>query len=140
MLERRLGCVPVVNDDGRLVGIITDSDFAGRRCPFSFSTVPGASTPRESMPKEEIEEIHRAARTKTAKEIMSRDPFTARENETVTDVIRRMMERDLHRLPVVRDRVVVGVVTRHDLLRLMAEMSDEDQPHLAQQTASVNDQ
>lgn len=124
MLARRLGCLPVVNDEGRLVGIITDSDFAGKQRPYPMSTLLWSHLLGEWMPKEGIEEIYRIARTKTAEEIMTRDPFKALEDETVTDVVHRMVERNLHRLPVVRDWVVVGVVTRHDLLRLMTEVSD----------------
>jgi len=71
------------------------------------------------MPKENIETIYRAAKTTAAGEIMTTNPITATEGQLVADVVRLMLEHDIHHVPVVRDGVPVGIVSRHDLLRLM---------------------
>ncbi len=44
---------------------------------------------------------------------------TVTEGEPVADVVERMLRHDITRVPVVRDGVPVGVVARHDLLRMM---------------------
>ena len=49
-----------------------------------------------------------------------RPVVTAVENELGVDAIQRMLSRERSRLPLVRDGVLVGVVTRQDLLELMA--------------------
>jgi CBS domain-containing protein len=45
---------------------------------------------------------------------------TATEDDTVTAVVERLLRHDISRLPVVRDGVPVGIVARHDLLKLLA--------------------
>jgi CBS domain-containing protein len=47
------------------------------------------------------------------------DVITAAEVDTLETILEKMLQGGLHRLPVVRDRKPVGMVTRHDLLRLM---------------------
>jgi CBS domain-containing protein len=115
MLERNVGSLLVVGEDGRLVGILTQSDLTG---------APGGAfrAPRllgETLPEEGAERIYEEARGKQVKELMSKVVTTVGEEESVTHVIRRMVELDLRHLPVVREGVPVGIVTRRDLLRLM---------------------
>ncbi len=50
---------------------------------------------------------------------MSRDVITVTEVNTIKTVLEKMLEGGIHRLPVVRDQKPVGVVTRHERLRLM---------------------
>ena len=120
MLDHRIGCVPVVDDTGRLVGIITESDFTGKERGFPFSTYFAPQVFKQWVGKDDIERIHTAAQTRTAKEIMTAHVITATEDESVTEVVLRLIRRDLKRIPIVRDGVPIGVVARHDLPRLMA--------------------
>lgn len=52
-------------------------------------------------------------------EIMVRPVATAQENETLEAVARTMFQHDINRLPVVRGKQPVGIIARHDLLKLM---------------------
>lgn len=119
MVDRNIGCVAVVDDDGRLAGLVTERNFMAREkfVPFTRFALPEVLG--EWMPKENIETIYRAARTTTAGEIMTTDPITATEDQFVADVVRLMLSHDIHHVPVMRDGVAVGIVSRHDLLRLM---------------------
>jgi CBS domain-containing protein len=38
----------------------------------------------------------------------------------VPDIARLMVEKRIHHIPIVRDRKVVGIVTRHDLLKVLS--------------------
>jgi CBS domain-containing protein len=122
MLERRVGCLPVVDDEGKLVGILTESDFAGRRERIRFTSlciplllgqfvVPGIQGLEEACAK---------VRANPVRSIMTTTVVTATEDEPATAVAFRMLDRDIHHIPVVRDGTPVGVITRHDLLRVMA--------------------
>ena len=71
------------------------------------------------MPHEHVEPIYESARRRAVREIMSRDVITVTEVDTLETVLEKMVQGGLHRLPVVRNRKPVGMVTRHDLLRLM---------------------
>lgn len=121
MLQHDIGAVPIVDDRGRLVGIITESDFTGKERGFPFSVYRAPQVFGEWITPEGIERIFAAARSRKAKEIMSAPVVTAREDEPVSAVVERMIQYNLHRIPVVRDSVPVGMITRHDLLKLMLD-------------------
>ena len=119
MLDDRIGCVPVVGKEGKIVGIVTESDFTAKEHAFPFSTFFAPQLFGKWMSKEGIEEMYKAARTLTAKEIMSTPAVTVMEEDTLEEVVKKMLHYDINRIPVVRDGVPVGMVARHDLLNLI---------------------
>jgi CBS domain-containing protein len=119
MLANGIGGVPVVDAQGKLCGIVTESDFTGReRCiPFSAYRVPQLFG--EWVSREGIERIYAAGRKLTAGEIMHSPVVTVTEDEAVTVLVDRLLRHNITRIPVVRDGVPVGMVARHDLLKLL---------------------
>lgn len=84
--------LPVVDDDDRVIGIVTESHL-----------LPDPLTGR---------------RAHTVGGVMERDVITARADEPVSGVVRSMEEHELRAIPVVDGtRRLVGIVTRRDLLR-----------------------
>ena len=118
MLERKIGCVPVVGADGALRGILTESDFSAKARPVPFSLLRLPNVLGHWLGPA-IERAYQEARTVTAREVMTSHVVTVNETDTVEEAIRRMYEHNVHRLPVVRDGQPVGVVTRQNLLRLL---------------------
>ena len=121
MLERRMGGIPVTDAQGILCGIITESDFAAKEKGVPFSTFRAPQLFGQWMGKEGVEELYRTAQTMPAQTIMTRRVVTVTEDEPVEAVIQKMLSHDINRIPVVRQGVPVGIVTRHDLLKLMAQ-------------------
>jgi CBS domain-containing protein len=121
MLEHSIGCLPVVNEQGELSGIITESDFTAKEKGIPFSTFRAPQVFGKWVDECSIERIYSAARTMTAREIMRRDVITVTEDDSVAVVLDRMLRHNITRIPVMRDRVPVGMVARHDLLKLMAQ-------------------
>ena len=119
MLDQNIGGLPVIDSRGELCGIVTESDFVAkdRGVPFSIYRFPQMFG--EWMPHEHVEQIYEAARHRSVSEIMSRHVITLTEADTLETVLEKMLKCGIHRLPVVRDKKPVGMVTRHDLLRLM---------------------
>lgn len=100
--------LPVVDDDGDLVGIVTEADvMRGRILPDPRGGyVPSAPPPR------------------TVGEVMTTDVVTVAESADVADVVRAMVDRGLRAVPVLRgsepgDRLV-GILTRRDLMRCIS--------------------
>jgi CBS domain-containing protein len=124
MLDRRIGSVVVVDEQGKACGIVTESDFAAKERAFPFSRYWAPQIFGMWMPKDKIEEIYKIARTMTAKEIMSSPVITLTEEDTVEEVVRKMLHYDINRIPIVnKERRPVGIVARYDLLRLISPVN-----------------
>lgn len=121
MRARGIGCVVVIGDDGRMIGLITEGDLAGIRnsIPFSMSLAPviyGVRAPTEA----ELRQILAAAAKLTARELMTGEKiFTATESTPVGELLHAMVKSGHKHVPVLRDGKPVGVVARHDLLKLI---------------------
>ena len=122
MLKHKIGGVPVVGERGEVVGIVTETDFTVRERGFPFSTFRAPQVFGQWLPKEGVERIYDAARSTTAKEIMTRRVKTITEDESVEEVLELMLRHDVNRIPVIKPgKVPVGIVARHDLLRMMSD-------------------
>jgi CBS domain-containing protein len=117
MLDEGIGCLPVVGTDGEMVGIVTELDLTGARPWLSLRAWAQAEAAEEAGPAASDLERLRATRVE---EVMTHRVVTATPGESLSAVVDRMMERNLHHIPVVENGVPVGVLARHDLLRFLA--------------------
>jgi CBS domain-containing protein len=119
MRRHELPGVPVVNDSGRCVGIITDADLilseeqGDLHLPHYFELFGGVVF---LEPLRKFEDRLRKAFSSTARDLMTEDPITIDASETVAAAARVIAERKHNRLPVVEHGRLVGVVTRVDVL------------------------
>jgi len=119
MLEHTMGCLPIGNAQGMLVAILTESDLAGREKGIPFSLYWFPQVFGEWMPKDGVEKMSAAARSRTVSEFKTRRVVTIDGDDPVEDAITAMQRAGYHRIPVVAGGKPVGIITRHDLLRLM---------------------
>ncbi len=107
------------DSEGKLVGILAESDFAGKEKggPFPLYRFPQVFGDR--LPNQGVEKMYAAARSRRVGEFMSRAVATVDIADDIEAVIARMRKTGFHRLPVVVDGQPDGVIARHDLLRLM---------------------
>ena len=122
--EHDIGAVVVVDASGQLRGIVTESDFTGigRSVPFSVALAPVLFGARAATIAE-LERIYVMARQLRARQIMSDKVQTAEESEEIGAVVQRMLARNLRHVPVVRNGKPVGMLARHDILKLVAAPS-----------------
>ena len=92
MTQRNFGSLPVVEDDGMLVGIVTEYDLLQ-------AMIDG-----------------RDLRKILATEIMSIHPVTVAEDQTLAQVADLFQDRYVTRVPVVQNKKLVGILARRDLL------------------------
>lgn len=111
MLEGGFGSLPVVDDAGRMVGIVTESDLTGtaRRRPRSAL---GPATDDVGKPDPDRHQPD----TRPVTVAINKRVVSARVDEPVSEVAARMLDRNLRHVPVLDGDVPVGMVTRHDLL------------------------
>lgn len=73
------------------------------------------------MGKSGVEQMYQQARAILAADTMTRDVITVQENATIEEVLELMLRYDVNRIPVLRDKVLIGIVARYDLLKLMLQ-------------------
>jgi CBS domain-containing protein len=121
LAERRISGAPVVDGEGRLVGMLDDSDLIISEARLHGPTaleILGAYIP---LPGEQrrYEEALRHAFASTISELMETDPPWVGTDATVEDVATIIVDRGVSRVPVLDDGRVVGLVTRGDLVAAM---------------------
>lgn len=118
LAERGVSGAPVVDDQGQLVGLLDDSDLLTSRARLHAPTtieLLGAYIPLPGE-KARYEQELRHALGRTVGEVMT-DPAPAiRPDDTAEDAATVMVRDGVSRVPVVEDGVVVGVVSRGDLI------------------------
>jgi CBS domain-containing protein len=122
LVERGIGGGPVVDEEGRLVGVISDDDLIVQGARLHVPTVFTLLSEVAMWPPSvrHFERELRKAMAATVGEVMSRHVVTCSPDDTVEDVATTLHDRGLRRLPVVEDGRVVGIVARGDVLRALA--------------------
>jgi CBS domain-containing protein len=127
LAERRISGLPVVDQSGRLVGVISETDLMWRE---SGVTPPAYIMLLDSViylenPATYERDLHKAL-GQTVGEVMSRDPVTISPEQSLQAAARLMHERSIHRLPVLDSTgQVIGILTRGDIVRAMAAEQSE---------------
>jgi CBS domain-containing protein len=120
--DHELPGVPVVNEGGRPIGIVTEADLVmvdeeeDLRLPLHIDLF-GAQI--FLGPVKRFEERFRKAIAATAEDIMTANPITVDADADVREAARLIAERRHNRLPVVEHGRLVGVVTRLDVLEAL---------------------
>jgi CBS domain-containing protein len=120
MLDAGTSAVAVVDANGELRGVIAESDFAphARHFPFTDVTLPEVFG-QQLLPGEIDRVYQRAARRKRAGEVMRPAGSSLDENTSVYEAISYMTATGSSYVVVVRAERPVGMLTHHDLLRLV---------------------
>jgi CBS domain-containing protein len=122
LVEKKISGLPVVNSEGKLVGIISETDLTWQ--------ATGVDTPPYIMfldsviylqnPAKHNQEVHKAL-GQTVEEAMSDRPVTIKANQLVRDAAKIMHEKKIRRLPVVDEQSnLIGIITQGDVVRMMA--------------------
>lgn len=119
--DKRIGGAPVVDENGKVIGIVTDGDLIMQdvkiHFPHYLSLLDGfiilGSTKR-------FEEQLRKAVGAEIKDVMTEDVITVEEDALIEDIATLMMEKNVSRLPVVKEEKLVGLITRGDIVRAIS--------------------
>jgi CBS domain-containing protein len=118
-----LSGVPVANEGGRCVGIITDQDLViadeegDLHIPHYIELMGGVVF---LEPLRRFEERLRRAVASTAQDMMTEDPVTIDESASVREAAGLIAESGHNRIPVIAHGRLVGMVTRVDVLQALA--------------------
>src|SRR4051812_22415751 len=123
LAQKDVGSLPVVDDEGRLVGMLRDDDLIASEARVhvpTFINFLGLGMPFPGEMKHLEQELKKIAGA-SVRDVMDTDPPTVGPDATLEDVATLMHERNVNSVPVVDvDGKVVGIVTRADLVRDIA--------------------
>jgi CBS domain-containing protein len=117
---RRIGSIPVVNDDGNLIGIVSESDLIEQDKNFHIPTVISLFDWIIYLESEKkFEKELKRMTAQTVGDIYTEDVVTVSPDTPVSDIADIMSRKKIHSLPVVEGKKMVGIVSRIDLIRTM---------------------
>ena len=120
LLDRRINGVPIVDDDGNLVGILCQSDLVTQQKKFP---IPSVFTLLDCMiPLGSTKNFDREIQKIMASQVvdaMTPNPVTVSPDDTVEYVATLMVDKKFHTLPVVDGGELVGVIGKEDVLRTL---------------------
>jgi len=120
LLTNRISAVPVVDSDGKVVGIVSEGDLmrraeagTGRRRSWWLSLLTG----KEGLAAQYVKEHSR----KVA-DVMTRDVITATPDTPLQDIANVLEKNSIKRVPIIKDGKMVGLVSRANLLQALASL------------------
>lgn len=129
--EHHLHALPVVETDGKVVGIVAETDFLAKEERLD---------PRRGRVILPHPRNARRARAQIVKDVMTRRPVVARPSTTLGAAARLMHRRRVGRLPVVdEDQRLLGIVSRSDLLSVFLRNDIDLENALRADVAAMGD-
>lgn len=114
LVQRRLRAVPVIDDEGHVLGMITDRQLMTHFLP-TLENLDG-----------ERPAIGSLVGDGEVRDVMERAVMCVNEDEPLADVIRLMLDKEIERLPVVREGLLVGFLTRGDIIRRLLGRAESE--------------
>jgi CBS domain-containing protein len=125
LVDRGISALPVVDDKGGLVGIVSEADL------LPIETRPDPRT--QAMPPEPT-----AGRApKVVADVMTRKVLTVSANSEVSRAARIMLDAGIKRVPVMRGRRMVGILSRRDLVRVIARRDADIESEIGLRLAEI---
>jgi CBS domain-containing protein len=119
--------LPVVDQNDHVIGVVTELDMIVRNTRFKLPTyfVILDSVIYLERPKKFRERLQHMLGT-TAEEIMSKPAVTIKADATIEELAELMIEQRMNPIPVVEADRLVGIVSRSDIIRVMAHDLEDD--------------
>ncbi len=117
LVTHRISGAPVTDEQGNLLGIVTENDLISQNKRLHIPTVIrlfDAYIMLESPDKID-KEIKKIAAVTTG-DICTRDVITVTEDTPMEEVATIMSEKNVHLIPVVRDTKILGIIGKMDLI------------------------
>jgi CBS domain-containing protein len=116
MMQSNVSGLPVVDDEGRVCGMLTEGDLLLRR----EIRVPLRSARAPELISEIDLERYICTNGWCVADVMSRDVIVARPDSEISDIAESLQAHRIKRLPIVEDGRLVGIVSRRDILGIIA--------------------
>ncbi len=127
LAEKRFSGFPVVDEDNKVIGVISDTDII--RYSHTINVIPLSNLSGWVSPYADIADLASMRKgfdmlhTTSVGQIMTKKVYTINEDEPATEAAKLMNRRKINRIPVVdKDGKLVGIITRADMVQCMANL------------------
>lgn len=122
LVKNRVSGMPVVNEDGVMVGILSEADLIGRVDLDARLAAPESTGQPSDTPV--ADPAYARTQFRRVVDVMTRTVVTANENASPAEVAGLMLKHGIKRVPILRDGTVVGIVSRINLLQALVSPCD----------------
>lgn len=126
MTENGLSIIPIVDENQKLLGIVTESDFIGKEANIPHALASIKQLFGNIFYFDKIEPIYNKAKKYPLSQVMTKNPTTVTPNTSLTNIVNLMISHNLKRLPVIDQDKLVGIITRKDLIKAFLKSSDKN--------------
>jgi CBS domain-containing protein len=123
LVTNRISAVPVVDEQGKLVGIISEGDLVRR--PEIGSEKPLSWWFNALSTKDSLAEEFVRSHSRKARDIMTRKVVTAKPDESLGHIADLLEKNRIKRVPIVSDEKIVGIVSRSNLVQALATLVEK---------------
>ena len=130
LLENRINGAPVVDEGGRLLGILCQSDLIAQQKKFpvpTLFTILDGYIPLSST--KQIERQVRKIAALTVADAMTAEPVAVGPDTDLEEAAGLMVDKNFHTLPVVESGRLVGILGKEDILRTLVPKPQQTPPH-----------
>lgn len=117
MVKGKFGVIPVVDENGKLAGIVTEASFFGKDADVPRATVRLKELFGELIYDGNVEAIFKKAKQKKLRDVMVANPPTVAPETSLNEIVMKMTKQNIKKLPVTKDGKVVGMITRKDIIK-----------------------
>lgn len=128
MADSQISGVPVVDAQGALVGIVSESDLIQtRRIPSWYyywvdleGFIAAGTDLAQAKARDRVQELSRHLESPVS-DVMTKKVMVASPEAPLEEIVRLMVSNRINRIPIVEQGRLLGIVTRGDILRSMKE-------------------
>ena len=117
LIKHQISGTPVVDEDGNLIGIVTENDLISKNKKLHIPTILRLFDAFIPLGASRLEEEIKRMAAFTVGEICTRNVVTCDEDMSIEDVATMMTEKKIHLLPVLKERRLVGIIGKKDLIK-----------------------
>ena len=139
LLERQISAVPVV-EDGRVVGLVSEGDLLHRREIGADGSLPEASWWTRLVEDDPAPAAYVKSHASRARDIMTRNVVSVAEETSLAEIASLFATRKIKRVPVLRRKDLVGIVSRADLVRLLVVKAKTCHAHCQRSDDQIREQ
>ncbi len=117
-IEKNISGAPVVDEDGRLRGVVTENDLVAQDKRLHIPTLLRLFDAYIALePPSRIKEELRKMSARTVDDICTREVISVDGEAQMEDVATIMTEKRVHIVPVVEGKKLVGIIGRHEIIK-----------------------